>query len=265
MTAFNEISASDALSLGNRALESESYSEAHAYFAHVLETEPGNVQALMGKGLAAGWQSNLRRSRLPEMLDMYRRVKSAVPAGSPVPQEMAAGMLEVLLAYDRLSREHTMEFISVDHARYESFDRAEEILLTLDEMRQDHADLAQEVINPMMVRILKAQITTSGCMGEQLARFKGMLQSLSKEASAGDQQAKEEESSAGAAFFVIAWLAATGYVLHWLIEPQSPLGWIGWFFATAFGGSALCILMIFVLANFKSKFQSKPGPSSKGL
>lgn len=196
MTAVNEVPASAALSFGKSALESENYSEAHAYFTHVLETEPENAEALMGKGLAAGWQSNLRRSRLAEMLDMYRRVKSVVPTGSPVPAEMAAGMLEMLMAYDRLSREHTMEFVAVDYARYEAFDRAEEVLMVLDALRQDHADLAQEVINPMMIEILKAQIGTSGCMGDQLARFKDMLQTLTRDTPSEFKKTEADENNA---------------------------------------------------------------------
>lgn len=260
MTAINEVQASAALSFGQSALKSENYSEAHAYFTHVLETEPENAEALMGKGLAAGWQSNLRHSRLSEMLEMYRKVKYVVPAGSPIPAEMAAGMLEVLMAYDRLSREHTMEFIAVDYARYEAFDRAEEVLMVLDALRHDHVDLSQEFINPMMIRILKAQIGTSGCMGDQLSRFKSMLQTLTQETPSELKKIEAKRHTGLFTIIVFACMTGVGYALHWLIEPESIGGWIAVILLASFGVPILLIHGVSLFMKLSTQDKQDKGP-----
>jgi hypothetical protein len=234
MTAINQVSASAALSLGKSALDSENYVEAHSFFTHVLETEPTNTQALMGKGLSAGWQSNLRHSRLQEMLVMYRQVKVIEPKTSQMPDEMVTNMLEMLMAYDRLSREHTMQFISVDNARYDAFDRAEEVLMVLDVLRRDHIALSQQVINPLMIRILKAQIGTSGCMGDQLTSFKNMLSEVTQETPDEIKKIATEKSARLGSLGGFLLFLVIGLFSFWIVRPHSLSG-ILLVFLTAFG------------------------------
>jgi hypothetical protein len=235
MTALNQIDAASALAFGKSALESENHIEAHAYFTHVLETEPENVQALMGKGLAAGWQSNLRSSRLVEMLRLYEQVKDLSPAGSTIPNEMATDMVEVLMAYDRLSREHTMKFISVPEARYEAFDRAEESLQVLDVLRGDHATLAKEVIVPMMTNILRSHMNTSGLMGDQLTRFKIMLKRIELDSPEEQRKAADAKSNDSMSSGAIVAIALGYAVLYFIIQPASVGGWL----FLIFGGSMI--------------------------
>ena len=263
MTAVNQVDATTALSFGRSALESENYIEAHAYFTHVLETEPNNAQALVGKGLAAGWQSNLRISRLAEMLAMYCRVRDAVPAGSSLPAEMASGMLEVLMAYERLSREHTMEFISVDHARYEAFDRAEEIVMVLNALREDHAALAQEFINPMMIKILRAQIGTSGCVGDQRDRFTTLLARISMATPAEMKKVEDAKSDSSTTYGAIAvWILAL-FVFYVIVQPNSIGGWILVLVAASFGVPILIMGGVLLFSSLQMKSREKATKKAK--
>lgn len=257
MTAVNQIDATRALSFGRSALESANYIEAHAYFTHVLETEPLNAQALMGKGLAAGWQSNLRISRLAEMLAMYCRVRDVVPAGSSLPAEMASDMLEMLMAYERLSREHTMEFISVDHARYEAFDRAEEIVMVLDVLREHHTALAQEIINPMMIKILRAQIGTSGCMGDQRDRFTTLLAKITMATPAEVKKVEDAKSDSATTYGVIAMWILGLLVFYVIVQPNSIGSWILVLAAASFGIPILIMVGALLFGSMQMKLREK--------
>lgn len=231
MAVVNEISVESALALGKSALEAENWVEAHTYFSHVLEVDPRHVQALSGKGLAAGWQSNLVRPRLQEMLACYERVKEFKEPGSDLHVAMAVDMFEILRVYFRTSREHTMRFISVEDAQYDHFDRCEETLQVLQVVMADHPKFPE--MRDFMVEILKTSLNTSGCMGEQRARFKQLLSQMPEtkppSKSAPPRARSPVEKKLAFVGLVGALLAAilVAAASYFLIQPESLSGWIG--------------------------------------
>ncbi len=54
------------LALARIAEQSENHQEAYKYFSLVLETDPKHIEAWVGKGTAAGWQSTVESPRVQE-------------------------------------------------------------------------------------------------------------------------------------------------------------------------------------------------------
>ena len=68
------------LLLARTARESENPAEAYKYYTQVLELDPTNAEAWLGKGVAAGWQSTLAHPRLREA---QVAMKNAMEHASP--------------------------------------------------------------------------------------------------------------------------------------------------------------------------------------
>lgn len=230
MTSVNKVDPNIALKLANDALDAQNFAEAHHYFGSVLEIDPDNVEAVLGKGLAAGWQSNLIRLRLEETMAAFRRVGELAGKESNIYKAMALQVYEILSAVDRLSTEHTMQFVRVDAARYEAFDRAEEVIHALDEVLQALPEMSDLVV-PFMRRVLNAQINTSGCMGDQLQRFKSRLRLLDATHPETKPVAKPKSGESEPTSFKFkvgmgaALLALTVGALQ-IIQPTTTLGWV---------------------------------------
>ena len=61
------------LNLARAAEQSDNHPEAYKYFSLVLEADPGHVEAWVGKGTAAGWQSTLASPRLQETVTCFEK------------------------------------------------------------------------------------------------------------------------------------------------------------------------------------------------
>lgn len=110
--------------LGEAAAEAENHEEAYRYFTKVLEADPKDAEAWLGKAVAAGWQSNLRGDRLGEMTAGIGKALALVGDGEPQLSEGAANKTAlVVLSFFGLSVEHTQEFITVDSAWPEHVER----------------------------------------------------------------------------------------------------------------------------------------------
>lgn len=59
------------LSIADRALEASNYADVELYSNKVLEIDPDNVDALLKKGIATGWQSTLKNNRITEAANYF--------------------------------------------------------------------------------------------------------------------------------------------------------------------------------------------------
>ena len=98
------------MSLAETASESENHAEAEKYFSLVLERDPRNVKAWIGKAMAAGWQSTIRNTRLNETTNY---IKQVVKSGTNDPEqtdEIISGILSLTNAIVMLNFNHVTEF-----------------------------------------------------------------------------------------------------------------------------------------------------------
>jgi len=118
-------SAQNWMKLAAAAEDAGNHEEAYRYFTRVLEVEPGNAEAWLGKAIAAGWGSNLRSDRLGEMLSGIEQAIACAPQAdlASLKARAAASATTVVLAFYKLSLDHTLEFVTVDSAWPEHVDR----------------------------------------------------------------------------------------------------------------------------------------------
>ena len=130
--ALQETSARDTSNLMTLAIAAKSAgnnNEAYDYFTRILEHEPGNHAAWIGKGEAAGWLSTLANSRLTEMVfDAQQAVKFAPEPKSEIAKQVADIMNRVAVAYGILAQNHLTEFIEQQTSWAEYLTRCSETL-----------------------------------------------------------------------------------------------------------------------------------------
>lgn len=152
--AINLVSgnANNFLELATSAQDSGNYVEAYSYFTKVLELDPKNSDAWAGKALSAGWQSNLIKSRLDEMLTCYEKaIDSSNNEGlrEIIKLQAAISILSVAKAFFNLSTEHTIEFVGVASAKYEHIERCKDIIRACERAHAYDPDL-NEISNFMV-------------------------------------------------------------------------------------------------------------------
>lgn len=96
------------LILAKAAIEGRNYKEAFNYYTKVLEVDPQNCEAWLGKGEAAGWLSTLADFRLPEMVGGIRKAIEYAPVDrkDEITKLAVVKILEITLAYGELSIKH---------------------------------------------------------------------------------------------------------------------------------------------------------------
>lgn len=67
------------LEMANNAYDSSNQAEAESYCNKIIEIEPKNYKAWMLKGKAAGWQSTLQNSRVPEAVSAFSKAIENAP------------------------------------------------------------------------------------------------------------------------------------------------------------------------------------------
>ncbi len=70
----NKVNVETLLKLAKLAEKGENYAEAYNYYTKVLEAEPENISALLGKGLSAGLMSSLNYLRYSEAQTLIQQV-----------------------------------------------------------------------------------------------------------------------------------------------------------------------------------------------
>ena len=111
--------------LARAADDAGNYDEAYAYWTRVLEADPDNPDAWLGKALAAGWQSKLGRLRFAETV---QGCDKALRLSSPDQHEAMAERAKdeiksMVLGYYKMAVEHFEEFRTVSGTRDEHIER----------------------------------------------------------------------------------------------------------------------------------------------
>lgn len=108
--------------------------EALSYFNRVLESDPRNSDAWIGKGKAAGWQSTLANFRVSEMLVAFgHAIANADPdAKSPVVQSLVLEANHLIVTIYGIARNHMLEFVSLANSWSEYLMRMSQMLDSLE-------------------------------------------------------------------------------------------------------------------------------------
>ena len=111
------VSAATLLGMAKTAEIGGNNSEALGYFNRVLEIDPTNSEAWIGKGKAAAWQSTLANIRLKEALISFQHAVANAPADQKVgvTEEVLSQVNAVVVALYGIARNHMIEFVSLDN------------------------------------------------------------------------------------------------------------------------------------------------------
>lgn len=122
------------LELARQAEIASNSEEAYKYFTKVLELQPTNTEAWLGKGTAAGWQSTLRSLRLNEMVVAFNNSLKFTPEEHTDVARRLCALKACLIANAcyKLSCDHMTEFASVDSTWPEHLDRCGQLIETFE-------------------------------------------------------------------------------------------------------------------------------------
>jgi hypothetical protein len=121
------------LSLAEAAQAAGNQEEAYQYFTRVLEEDPDNHVAWLGKAEAAGWSSGLSGDRFPELIAGVERALACAPETErdALMKRAASSISQIVVALHGASTEHTKEYLSLDDTWSEHVDRCYSMLNAL--------------------------------------------------------------------------------------------------------------------------------------
>jgi tetratricopeptide (TPR) repeat protein len=73
------INGKDLLSLAQNAEDNQDFEAGYRYYSQILEKEPGNASAWLGKGRCAGWLSSAETERISEAINCIKKGASLKP------------------------------------------------------------------------------------------------------------------------------------------------------------------------------------------
>lgn len=121
------------MQLAKTAAAASNPDEAYRYYTKILEVESANYEAWFGKAEAAGWNSNLRSGRFPELLSGIQRAIQVAPVNiqQGLRERGASVIGAVSAAYFRLSHQHFLEYVALNDSWGEHVSRSAEALAAL--------------------------------------------------------------------------------------------------------------------------------------
>ena len=129
------------LILAKAAIDGRNYQEAFNYYTKVLEVDPQNYEAWLGKGEAAGWLSTLADFRMHEMIGGFRNAIEYAPVDNKewITKLALLKIFEITFAYHKLSTEHFQKIRSRSPGSF-----------GLDfEVSKEYADRSMKIISAM--------------------------------------------------------------------------------------------------------------------
>lgn len=135
-TAAPAVTLSTLLGLARNALVAGNSQEALDYFNRVLESDPTNSEAWMGKGKAAGWLSSIADMRVPEMLLAFNHAIANAPEADKETtiREAVNEANRLVVALYGISRKHLLEYVSLQQSWPEYVARVASMLSYLEEI-----------------------------------------------------------------------------------------------------------------------------------
>lgn len=79
ISILSNMDGKDLLLLAQDAEENQKFEEGYRYYSQLLETEPGNASAWLGKGRCAGWLSSPETERISESINCMKKGASLKP------------------------------------------------------------------------------------------------------------------------------------------------------------------------------------------
>lgn len=124
------------LGLARTALAAQNLEEALVYFNRVLESDPNNSEAWMGKGKASGWQSSLANMRVPEMLVAFNHSIANAPEAEKlgIIQEAVTEVNRLIATLYGIARNHMQEYVSLNTSWPQYLVQISSLLSYLDEV-----------------------------------------------------------------------------------------------------------------------------------
>lgn len=94
------------------------YTEAVAYYNRVLEADPRNSEAWIGKGKAAGWQTTLLNFRVSEMLVAFNHaLANADPSiKDATVKTVTYDANHLIVTVYKMARDHMLEYVSLQNS-----------------------------------------------------------------------------------------------------------------------------------------------------
>ena len=121
--------------LAEESLKHQNPSEAYDYASRALEINPESGPAWLCKGRASGWSSTIQNFRIEEVIGAFFNAEKFTPEESrqALREECALEMNRVASAVYTLSRNHAIEFATVDGVWVEHISRCSAIFELWDE------------------------------------------------------------------------------------------------------------------------------------
>ena len=121
--------------LAEESLKHQNPSEAYDYASRALEINPESGPAWLCKGRAAGWSSTIQNFRLEEVIGAFFNAEKFTPEESrqALREECALEMNKIASAVYTLSRNHAIEFATVDGVWVQHISRCNSIFELWDE------------------------------------------------------------------------------------------------------------------------------------
>jgi tetratricopeptide (TPR) repeat protein len=109
------INMKDLFSLAQNAEESQNFEAGYRYYSQILEQEPGNASAWLGKGRCAGWLSSAETERISEAINCIKKGASLKPYLSEI--RLSSTVCAITTALHTKSVMHYLEEKHAQEAR----------------------------------------------------------------------------------------------------------------------------------------------------
>lgn len=138
--------------LADAASEAGNYDESYNYYTQILEEDGNNSKAWFGKGVAAGWQSNLLVFRFPEMLSSFQKAieYASNEERNQYISRAADSINSISVACYYLSREHLDRFVSLHDSWSDYIDSCSQIISSL-EIANEYAPSNREIVKSIIL------------------------------------------------------------------------------------------------------------------
>ena len=87
------------LRLARVALESQNYPDAHTRYSSVIELDPNNVEAWLGRAVSAAWQSSYEDDRLQECLTCYKQANEIGIGDDKALEKASMDLVDLVAAF----------------------------------------------------------------------------------------------------------------------------------------------------------------------
>lgn len=221
------------LFLAKTAKDGGNYLEAYTLFSRILESNPENVEAWLGKGFCAGMQSNLIALRFDELMICYDTALGFCNEDamiSKIKTDCALDIAFIGLAAYELSSSHKLQFISVDSAVYDHADRCKKIIelceyaLTLDSSLEDIRKFISNVASGQAGTMFLDKETRSYFSAKEQEHKVSVYTEPSKESKVVKEGTPIEK--AGVLLLIISWPTIIYIIFKLLNSDAVGLGWI---------------------------------------